>query len=154
MGKTLDSMKWVVSLCFMFLVSGAYTQQSMSFEEALERAMDNNRGISSARYGVDAALSEYHAARGLRAPQVGLIGSYTLMQRDMDIDLGGAKGVVTESLEDLINKGVEGGLISPTILNRSSYISRNSTIPITRKIKITTSETFEISISHNKSLRI
>ena len=115
MGKTLNSMKWVVSLCLMFLVSGAYAQQSMSFEEALERAMDNNRGISSARYGVDAALSEYHAARGLRAPQVGLIGSYTLMQRDMDIDLGGAKGVVTESLEDLINKGVEGGLISPTI---------------------------------------
>ena len=99
----------------MLLISGVYAQQEVSFEEALERVVDNNRAISGARYGVDAALREYHAAKGLCAPQIGIIGGYTIMQRNMEIDLGGAKEIVTESLEGLINKGVEGGLISPTI---------------------------------------
>ena len=108
-------MRWIVSLWFMFVITAAEAQQVMSFEEALQRVTQSNRAISSARYGVDAARREYSAARGLRAPQVELMGGYTLMQRDMTVDLGGAKGVVTESLEDLIYKGVEQGLISSTI---------------------------------------
>ena len=99
----------------MLIFVGVHAQERLSFDEALSRMVLNNRAINGAKYGVDAAYSEYRATHGLRAPQVELMGGYTLMQHDIDIDLGGAKGVVTESLESLINKGITGGIISPTI---------------------------------------
>ncbi|MBR4029105.1 MAG: TolC family protein [Alistipes sp.] len=108
-------MRWLLSLRFMLIFVGVQAQERLSFDEALSRMVLNNRAINGAKYGVDAAYSEYRATQGLRAPQVELMGGYTLMQHDIDIDLGGAKGVVTESLESLINKGITGGVISPTI---------------------------------------
>lgn len=108
-------MKWIVLIWFVAMFSEVRAQQTISFEEALNRVEENNRAISSARYGVEAARSEYRAAKGLRAPQVELMGGYTLLQRDVDIDLGGAKGVVTQSIESIINKGVADGLITPTL---------------------------------------
>ena len=77
--------------------------------------MERNKAISSAKYGVDAAYREYRATQGLRMPKLDLVGCYTLMQHNVDIDLGGAKGVVTESLDGLINNGVSQGFIPPAI---------------------------------------
>ena len=77
--------------------------------------MERNKAISSAKYGVDAAYREYRATQGLRMPKLDLVGCYTLMQHNVDIDLGGAKGVVTKSLDGLINSGVSHGVITPPI---------------------------------------
>ena len=99
----------------MLFASTLYAQENMSFCDAVDVMMSNNRKISSARYVVDAAYGEYRATQGLRAPQVEVVSSYTIMQDNVDIDLGGTKGVVTNSLEELINKGVGSGLISPSI---------------------------------------
>jgi len=99
----------------MLFTSTLYAQEDMSFCDAVDVMMSNNRKISSARYVVDAAYGEYRATQGLRAPQVDVVSSYTIMQDNVDIDLGGTKGVVTNSLEELINKGIGSGLISPSI---------------------------------------
>lgn len=108
-------MRIIVSIIFMVLWVGAHAQESISFEDAMAMVAENSRVINSARCSVDAAYMEYRAAHGLRAPQVDITGGYTIMQHDVDIDLGGAKGVVTNSLEQLVSKGVDGGVISPSI---------------------------------------
>ena len=102
----------------MFCVLSIFSvqaQQTISFDEALNMMLESNRVIEGAKLGVDAAHSEYRAAKGGYMPQVELVGNYSYLQHDVDIELGGAKGLVTESLESLINKGVGDGIITPTI---------------------------------------
>ena len=105
---------WISLLALMFSLS-AMAQQRVGFSDALGMMEERNRAISSAKYGVDAAYREYRAAQGLRMPKIDLVGCYTLMQHSIDIDLGGAKGVVTESFNGLISSGVSQGFITPTI---------------------------------------
>ena len=77
--------------------------------------LEQNKAITSAKYSVDAAYREYRATQGLRMPKLDLVGCYTLMQHSIDIDLGGAKGVVTEALDGVIKGGVAGGFMTPTM---------------------------------------
>lgn len=93
----------------------AAAQRPMSFDEALSEMLTNSRILSGARYGVDIAKEEVRAAEGLRFPRIDIVGTYALMQHDISVDLGGAKGIVTKSLEDLISKGVGTGIITPDI---------------------------------------
>lgn len=104
-----------MSLLALVFSLNATAQQMVSFDDALRMMVERNKAISSAKYGVDAAYREYRATQGLRMPKLDLVGCYTLMQHNIDIDFGGAKGVVTESLDGLINNGVSQGFISPTI---------------------------------------
>lgn len=90
-------------------------QYDMTFREALDAMLLNNGSAKSARYDVDAAYNQLHVSRGLRLPKVDVIGGFTLMQRNVDIDLGGTKGVVTESIKGLINSSVTSGLISSSV---------------------------------------
>ena len=100
----------------MLMVSlSATAQQSINISDALRQMIEHNKTISSAKYGIDAAYREYRAIEGLRLPQIDLVGCYTLMQHNIDIDLGGAKGIVTESLDGIINSGLSQGLLSPAI---------------------------------------
>lgn len=108
-------MRFWISLLALLSTLSATAQLRVSFDDALSMMVERNRTISSAKYGVDAAYREYRVAQGLRMPKVDLVGCYTLMQHSIDIDLGGAKGVVTESLDGLINNGVSQGFITPTI---------------------------------------
>ena len=108
-------MRFWMSLLALALTLGATAQQRVSFEDALRMMVERNKAVSSAKYGVDAAYREYRATQGLRMPKVDLVGCYTLLQHSLDIDLGGAKGVVTESLNGLINNGVSQGLIPSSI---------------------------------------
>ncbi|MBO7263347.1 MAG: TolC family protein [Alistipes sp.] len=105
---------WMLLLSLLFGVS-ATAQQRVSFSDALEMMLERNKAISSAQHSVDATYREYRATQGLRMPTADLVGCYTLMQHNVDIDLGGAKGVITESLEGLIKGGVSDGVITPTI---------------------------------------
>ena len=104
-----------MSLLLIMLSVGALAQQRVSFEDALTMTLERNRAISSAKYGVDATYSEYRATQGLRMPKADLIGCYTLLQRNVDIDLTGTKGIVSESFEGLIKGGVAEGVITPPI---------------------------------------
>ena len=108
-------MRYWISLLLIMLSVGALAQQRVSFADALTMTLERNRAISSAKYGVDATYSEYRATQGLRMPKADLIGCYTLLQRNIDIDLTGTKGIVSESLEGLIKSGVTEGIITPPI---------------------------------------
>lgn len=105
---------WMVLLSLVVGFS-ATAQQRVSFGDAQKMMMERNKAISSAKYSVDAAYREYRATQGLRMPSVDLVGCYTLMQHSIDIDLGGAKGVVTESLDGVIKSSVKEGVITPAI---------------------------------------
>lgn len=113
--QKLFSMKFRMLLCVMLLSISAAAQQRVSFVDALTMMVERNKAVASAKYGVDAAYREYRATQGLRMPKVDMVGCYTLMQHNIDIDLGGAKGAVTESLDGLISNGVSQGFITPTI---------------------------------------
>lgn len=102
----------VVILFFIIGITPAVAQQNMSFSEAMNVMFENNSMVKSEQYNVDMAYNELRATRGLALPKIDLIGGYTLMQSDIDMDLGGSKGVVTESLKDAINQGVTNGIIS------------------------------------------
>ena len=102
----------VVILFFIIGITPAVAQQNMSFSKAMNVMFENNSMVKSEQYNVDIAYNELRATRGLALPKIDLIGGYTLMQSDIDMDLGGSKGVITESLKDAINQGVTNGIIS------------------------------------------
>ena len=108
-------MRFCMMLCGLMLSLGASAQQKMGFDDALRVMLEQNKAITSAKYSVDAAYREYRATQGLRMPKLDLVGCYTLMQHSIDIDLGGAKGVVTEALDGVIKGGVTGGFMTPTM---------------------------------------
>ena len=105
---------WMI-LCGLTLCLSAMAQQRVGFDDALDMMLARNKAISSAKYGVDAAYGEYRATQGLRMPKVDLVGCYTLMQHNIDIDLGGTKGAVGEALDGIVKSGVSSGVITPTI---------------------------------------
>lgn len=113
-------MRYFVTLIAMAVAMEVGAQRYVCFDEALALMLANNRSLAGARYGADASEDELRAARGLRYPRIDLMGGYALLQHDVDIDLGGAKGVVTKSLEGLISDGVKGGIIAPDI---ASFLS-------------------------------
>lgn len=86
--------------------------QGLSFTMAHEEMLSNNLEIQAARKAVEAAQFELRATRGLRFPTIDFVASYTLMQRDIEIDLGGAKGALSNTAHDIINKGVSSGVLS------------------------------------------
>ena len=108
-------MKWIARLLLVVICNSVQAQQDVSFQQALMMMAKNNHALSAARYSVDAAYEEYRAAQGLRLPHIEAMGAYAYMSKDIDIDIGGAKGVVTESVKDIINKGVSSGYITPNI---------------------------------------
>ena len=104
-----------MSLLVLMVGFCATAQQRVNFNDALRMMVEQNKAISSAKYGVDVAYREYRATQGLRMPQVDLVGCYTLMQHSINVDLGGAKGVVTEAVDEMVESGVSQGFISPVI---------------------------------------
>ena len=105
---------WILLYGVMFALS-ATAQQRTTFDDALRMTLEQNKAISSAKYGVDAACEEYRAAQGMRMPKLDLVGCYTLMQHSIDINLGGSKGVVSEALDGLIKGGISNGVITPSV---------------------------------------
>lgn len=100
------------TISMLLLCSALSAQQGMSFDKALESMLEQHHMLQSQRHMVDAAYNDMRAVRGLRWPQIDVVGNYTLFQRSVDIDLGGAKGVITGSMESLIKDGVTSGILS------------------------------------------
>lgn len=108
-------MKWLALILILLCAHTVDAQKNMNFNEALDTMLENNHLIKGERYSVDAAYNQLRAARGLRWPVIDAIGGFVLTQKDVAIDLGGAKGVVTESLKGFINNGVSSGLLTPDV---------------------------------------
>lgn len=115
--KNTILMRFLLVVLLLFTFGEVSAQHPVSFDEALELMRDNSRAIAAAQYGVETSYNELRATRGLYFPRVDLTGAYLLMQKDVSVELGGARGVVTQSVESLINKGVASGLISPDFVS-------------------------------------
>lgn len=99
------------------LLHTALAAQELSFDMAREVMMSNNLEIEAARKAVDIAKLELRAARGLRLPNIDFIADYTLMQRDIGIDLGGSKGTLSNTMQTIIGKGISNGIITQEFAN-------------------------------------
>ncbi len=97
------------------LVCASHAQQSVDFDDALSLMVEHNASIESAGFMVDAAEYEWRAAKGLRSPTLDLNAGYMFMQRDVAIDFGGAKGIATKAIDEIIGKGIGSGVITPEI---------------------------------------
>lgn len=112
-------MRYIIFVA-MLLLAHTTQAQSLSFAQAKEEMLANNLEIMAARQAVEAAQLELRATRGLRLPNIDFIASYTLMQRDISIDLGGSKGALNKFSQDIINKGINNGIITQSIANMIS----------------------------------
>ncbi len=122
-------MKHLFSLLLVLLSwTSVLAQNDITLREALEVLAQNNHAIKSGRYGVDVAFEEMRAARGLRLFNIDIVGGFTLLQKSVDIEFGGTKGVVTESLNGLINTGVTDGILT----NDVAKFLRQSLSPLTQ----------------------
>ena len=99
------------------LLHTALAAQELSFDMAREVMMSNNLEIEAARKAVDIAKLELRAARGLRLPNIDFIADYTLMQRDIGIDLGGSKSALSNTMQTIIGKGISNGIITQEFAN-------------------------------------
>ena len=107
-------MKQIVTIITLLFIVEA-RGEGLTFAAARDMMLENNLEIKAAREAVEVANLERKAARGMRYPTIDLIGSYTLMQRDIKIDIGGSKGILTETAQNIINNGISSGLITENI---------------------------------------
>ena len=91
--------------------------QGLSFAQAQQEMLANNLEIEAARQAVEIAQHELRATRGLRLPNIDFVADYTLMQRDIKIGLEGSKGALSDIAQNIINKGISSGVISPQTAN-------------------------------------
>ena len=112
-------MRYIIFVA-MLLLAHTTQAQSLSFAQAKEEMLANNLEIMAARQAAEAAQLELRATRGLRLPNIDFIASYTLMQHDISIDLGGSKGALNKFSQDIINKGINNGIITQSIANMIS----------------------------------
>ena len=89
--------------------------QALTFSLAEEMMLSGNLEIQTAREVVRLSEIELKAMRGLRYPNIDFMGGYMLMQRDVEIDLGGSKGALSNATQHIINEGVDNGIISPGV---------------------------------------
>lgn len=105
-----------VFFILIFILSITTTRsQGLSFSMAEELMLTGNLEIQTAREVVKVTEIELKAMRGLRYPNIDLMGGYMLMQRDTKIDFGGSKGALSDAAQHIINEGVSNGIISPGV---------------------------------------
>ncbi len=115
LNRKSKAMRWCVLIFILLGICPVVAQQDMTFEKALLTMLENSKLIKSEQYNVDVAYNEMRAAKGLRWPKIDIVGSVALMQKDVDIDFGGTKGVVTQTVNQLISEGVKSGLLSSDV---------------------------------------
>lgn len=107
-------MKQIIILLILISVVDVHGE-GLTFSHARELMYNNNREIKVAREAVEIAQMELRATRGLRFPVLNLTSGYILMQRDIDVDLGGRKGAINNMAQSIIKDGITTGILTPNI---------------------------------------
>ena len=94
---------------------GQQAKQTLSFDEALAAALQNNPALEAAVYEEKAAMQERRAAIGLRMPQINLSGAYAYLGKDIGLDLNDKKGALKGAAETILGSGVVPPEMIPTI---------------------------------------
>src|SRR5690554_8197085 len=91
--------KWMgMGLVLVSTMSGlaAQKQASLSFEEALQTALQNNEAVQQAVLEKRGAEIEWRAVRTLRLRQVSLSVSFVVLSDEINIDMHGVKYDLTK----------------------------------------------------------
>lgn len=107
-------MRYLITILALLLSLEAKTQ-GLSFSMAKNEMLENNLEIQAALQALEIADMELKATRGLRYPNIDFVGGYTLMQRDVKIDLNNIKNTLANTTHNFINEGVSSGLLMPNI---------------------------------------
>lgn len=113
--KTFMMRHILLTLFLPFACYAATAQMELSLSDAIELMYENNSSLKAAAQNIGATEYERRAVRGLRFPSVDITANYTLLQRDINIDLGGAKGIISQSANNLINNGLSSGILTPDL---------------------------------------
>ena len=108
----------IVTIATVALCHAALAQQptsTLTFDDALGIALENNPSIEASHYEEQAARRERQAAVGLRMPKVNVFGAYTYLGKDLGIDFNPARDAVGGMASDVISGGVAAGLIPPEL---------------------------------------
>ena len=109
-------MRYLITILALLLSVEAKTQ-GLSFALAKDEMLENNLEIQAALQALEIADMELKATRGLRYPNIDFVGGYTLMQRDVKMDLNNIKNTLANTTHNFINEGVSSGLLMPNIAN-------------------------------------
>lgn len=109
-------MKFKVLFFLLFISVSVMAQEvPITFEQAVGR-LGKNPALEASGYEWEAANKERKAAKSLRSPQIGLIANYTLMQKDIKIDINdmkpGAKQALGGLFPQLGTNPIIGGLFA------------------------------------------
>ena len=107
-------MRYLITILALLLSVEAKTQ-GLSFAMAKNEMFENNLEIQAALQALEIADMELKATRGLRYPNIDFVGGYTLMQRDVKIDLNDIKNTLANTTHNFISEGVSSGLLMPNI---------------------------------------
>lgn len=91
----------------------AQKQASLSFEEALQTALQNNESVKQAVLQKRRAETEWKAVRTLRLPQVSLSANFVVLSDDITIDMHGVKDAITPLYGALSQYGQFSGVPNP-----------------------------------------
>lgn len=101
-------------LILLWLLGGQLpgaAQEAVSLEEALQRALAQSPAVAAAAFEQEASVERLRAARGLRWPQVRLMGGYTLLNRDIALRFNDQKALLEgriNQLGALLPEGMQG----------------------------------------------
>ena len=93
-------------------VAMAQDSRLLSLDEAIEISLANNPAITSAYHKEQAAIRERKAARGLRMPQINIVGNYTYLNKDIDINLNNLKQNFNSKTTEFLGTATQSGVIS------------------------------------------
>lgn len=110
--------KVLLSIALATIGSLATAQQpgsTLTFDDALNIALENNPSIEASEREEMAAKRERQAAIGLRMPQINVFGTYTYMGKDIGIDFNSTKNAIGQMATGFITEGVTSGLLTPEV---------------------------------------
>ena len=94
------------------LTASAQNGRLLSLDEAINMSLANNPAIISAYHSEQAAIRERKAVRGLRMPQINVVGNYTYLNKDIDINLNNLKQDFNSKTTEFISAATQSGIIS------------------------------------------
>ena len=122
-------MRIVVTLVSVVVLSTASAQTLLTFDDALNLALEQNPSIVAANYAEEAAHRERQAAIGLFMPRVSIKGGYAHLSDDVKIDFN----PILSSLSPIFGEGLSAlglDLSYPLQLRNSAFLGGDFVLPL------------------------
>jgi outer membrane protein TolC len=99
-------------MCFLVGILGSSAQATpLEFDAAWQQVLQKNQGLAAERSGITRAEQLAEAARALYLPQIDLKGSYTRLDKPVELDLMDLNPIASNKQNPLLNSAVVQQLI-------------------------------------------